>query len=198
VETLILARHGESAYSAEGLVNGDPSVAVGLTPRGEDQARVLGLALLDEPLDLCVVTSLPRTRATAELALEGRDVPIEEAAELADPSAGSFEGKHLDDYRAWAWSADSREEAPGGGESRVAAIGRYAGAYRALLGRPEGTILAVVHALPIAYLVRALDGDDPAARMDFKVEHAHPYRFDADDLRRALAVLDAWVEAPTW
>jgi broad specificity phosphatase PhoE len=198
VETLILARHGESAYSAEGLVNGDPAVAVGLTPRGEEQARALGLALLDDPLDLCVVTPLLRTRATAELALEGRDVPIEEAVELADPRAGSFEGKHLDEYRAWAWSAGSREDAPGGGESRVAAIGRYARAYRALLGRSELTILAVVHALPIAYLLRALDGNDPAARMDFKVEHADPYRLGADDLRRALAVLDAWVEAPAW
>jgi broad specificity phosphatase PhoE len=198
VETLILARHGESAYSVQGLVNGDPAAAVGLTPRGEDEARALGRALAGEPIDLCVVTPLPRTRATAELALGGREVPVEEMVDLADPLAGSFEGKHLDEYRAWAWSAGSREDAPGGGESRLAVVGRYAGAYRTLLGRPERTILAVVHALPIAYLLRALDGDEPAARMDFKIQHAHPYRLRADELRRALAVLDAWVEAPTW
>jgi broad specificity phosphatase PhoE len=198
VDTLILARHGESAYSARGLVDGDPAAAVGLTPRGEDEACALGRELAAEAIDLCVVTSLPRTRATAELALAGRDVAVEEIPELADPRAGSFQGLHLDDYRAWAWSACSREDAPGGGESRLALIGRYAAAYRTLLGRPERTILAVVHALPIAYVLRALDGDEPAARMDFRIEHARPYRLGADDLRRALDILDAWVEAPTW
>jgi alpha-ribazole phosphatase len=198
VETLILARHGESAYSAQGLVNGDPAAGVQLTPRGMEEARSLGRELAHEPIDLCLVTPLPRTRATAELALAGRDVPVEEVPELGDPRAGRFEGLHLDDYRAWAWSAGSREDAPGGGESRLALVGRYAAAYHALRGRSERTILAVVHALPIAYLLRALDGDEPAARMDVRVEHAHPYRLGTDDLRRALAVLDAWLEAPKW
>jgi broad specificity phosphatase PhoE len=198
VETLILARHGESVYSVRGLVDGDPAAAVGLTPRGEDEARELGRELAGEEIDLCVVTSLPRTRATAELALAGRDVPVEEVPELGDPRAGRFEGLHLDEYRAWAWSTGSGNEAPGGGESRLTLVARYAAAYHALLERPERTILAVVHALPIAYVLRALDGGAPAARMDLKVEHAHPYRLDADDLRRALTVLDTWMEAPTW
>ena len=103
METLILARHGESAYSARGLVDGDPAAAVGLTPRGEDEARALGGELADEPIDVCIVTPLPRTRATAGLALAGRHVSIEEVPELADPLAGRFEGLHLDEYRAWAW-----------------------------------------------------------------------------------------------
>jgi broad specificity phosphatase PhoE len=198
VETLILARHGESVYSVRGLVDGDPAAAVGLTPRGEDEARELGRELAGEEIDLCVVTSLPRTRATAELALAGRDVRIEEVPELGDPRAGRFEGLHLDEYRAWAWSTGSGNEAPGGGESRLTLVARYAAAYHALLERPERTILAVVHALSITYVQRALDGEPPAARMDVKVEYAHPYRLSASDLRRALAVLDSWVEAPTW
>jgi broad specificity phosphatase PhoE len=198
VETLILARHGESAYSVQGLVNGDPAGAVGLTARGEEEARALGRELADEPIDLCVVTALPRTRATAELALAGRDVPVEEVSDLDDPRAGRFEGLHLDEYRAWAWSTGSDVDAPGGGESRLAVVARYAAAYHALLDRPERTILAVVHALPITYVLRALDGAAPVARMDVKVEYAHPYRVNADELRRAVAVLDAWVEAPTW
>jgi broad specificity phosphatase PhoE len=198
VERLILARHGESAYSARGLVNGDPAAGVGLTPRGEEEARALGAALAGEPLDLCVVTSLPRTRATAEIALPGRDVPVEEVPELSDPRAGSFEGLTLDEYREWAWSTGSREDGPGGGESRLALVGRYATAYRALLDRPETTILAVVHALPIAYLLLALDGVPPAPRVDLRIEHAHPYPLRSDEVERALGVLDAWVREPTW
>lgn len=198
MEKLILARHGESTYSARGLVNGDPAAGVGLTPRGEEEARTLGRSLADEQLDLCVVTALSRTRLTAELALAGRAVPIEEVPGLSDPCAGDFEGRHLDDYRVWAWSSGSREDAPGGGESRLAAVSRYAEAYHALLERPEPTILAVLHALPIAYALLALDGVPPAPRVDLKVEHARPHPLTADELRRALGILDAWRREPTW
>ena len=61
METLILARHGESVYSVRGLVDGDPAAEVGLTRRGEEEARALGRELAREPLDVCLVTSLPRT-----------------------------------------------------------------------------------------------------------------------------------------
>lgn len=198
MERLILARHGESAYSARGLVNGEPAAGVGLTERGEDEARRLGEALAGEPLDLCVVTALPRTRATAELALSGRDVPVEEWPGLGDPRAGRFEGRHLDEYRTWAWSTGSREECPGGGESRLAVVARYCESWHALLARPEAATLAVVHALPIAYLLLARGGVEPRARVDLAVEHAHPYPFSAAELRDALAVLDAWRAEPTW
>lgn len=198
MERLILARHGESTYSARGLVNGDPAAGVGLTPRGEAEARALGRALADEPIDLCVVSALPRTRATAELALAAREVPIEELPELNDPRAGSFEGRPLGEYRVWARSAGSREEAPGGGESRLAVVGRYARAYRSLLERSERTILAVVHALPIAYLLLAREGTPPRPRIDLPIAYAQPYAFTADEVRRALAVLDAWLGEPTW
>jgi broad specificity phosphatase PhoE len=198
VERLILARHGESVYSVRGLVNGDPSVDVGLTPAGEGQARDLGRALADEPIDVCIVSTLRRTRATAEAALAGRDVPVEELADFDDPRAGRFEGLPLDEYRVWAWSAGSAEDAPGGGESRRAIVTRYATAYRAQLERPEPVVLVVAHALPIAYLANALDGSPPAREMGRAIAYARPHPVDADALRRALAVIDAWREQPTW
>jgi broad specificity phosphatase PhoE len=198
VERLILARHGESDYSARGLVNGDPSVLVGLTDVGEEQARALGRALAGEPLDLCITSVLQRTRATAALALLGRDVPVEAWAELNDPRAGHFEGLQLDEYRVWAWAIGSQEAGPGGGESRLEAVSRYGRAFRALLARPEATVLAVGHALPIAYVLSALEGRPPAPRIDRPVAYAHPYRLAAADLRRALGVIEAWREAPSW
>lgn len=198
MEHLILARHGESDYSARGLLNGDPSTAVGLTERGEEEARRLGRELAGEPLDLAVHTGFPRTRETLELALAGRDVPVVEEPRLGDPRAGSFEGRTLDEYRAWAWNESSRLEAPGGGESRLAIVTRYAAAYRALLARHEGTILAVVHALPIAYLLLARAGEPPRPRVGVHVEYARPYPFAREELARSLGVLDAWCAAPTW
>ena len=198
MERLILARHGESAYSARGLVNGDPSVDVGLTPAGEEQARALGVAVAAEPIDLCVVSGLPRTRATAAEALAGRAVPVEALPAFDDPCAGRFEGRPLDEYRAWAWSAGSAEDAPGGGESRRTIVGRYADAYHGLHDRPEPVVLAVLHALPIAYVLDALDGSAPAPKMRRTIEYAQPYRLDAEELLGALAVIDAWRREPTW
>jgi probable phosphoglycerate mutase len=196
MERLILARHGESAYSAQGLLNGDDAVTVGLTEAGEQQARRLGRLL--EPVELCVTSQMPRARETARLALAHRPVSVEAWPDLNDPRAGIYEGKHLDEYRGWAWTTGSSEPVPGGGESRLEAISRYAAAYRRLLERPEGVILAVLHALPVAYLLRALDGEVPAARMDRPIEYAQPYPVDAGALRAAVGVLEAWCGQPTW
>ena len=198
MEKLILARHGESTYSALGLVNGDATVDVGLTAAGAEQARELGRALAGEPLGVCVVSALPRTRATAELALAGRTVPIEARAAFDDPGAGRFEGRSLDEYRGWAWSAGSGEDAPGGGESRRSIVARYVKAYRGLLDRAEAVVLAVLHALPIAYVLDALDGSPPAQRITRRIAYAQAVPVVAADLRRALDVIDAWREAPTW
>jgi len=198
MERLILARHGESDYSARGLVNGEPEAGVGLTERGKEEARALGRALVGEPLDLCVVTPLPRTRATAELALLGRSVPCEVVPGLADPRAGRFEGRRLDEYRTWAWTAGSGEPAPGGGESRLAVVGRYAESYRGLLARGERTILAIAHALPIAYLLLALEGTAPRPKVGLEIRHAHPYSLSVSQLEAALGVVEDWLEDPTW
>jgi broad specificity phosphatase PhoE len=198
VQTLILARHGESEYSSRGLLNGDPSVEVGLTALGEEQARALGRTLEPVEIDVCVITELGRTRRTAELALAGRDVPFEIWPGLNDPRAGAFEGRRLDEYRGWAWAAGSSEPVPGGGESRLELVGRYAAAYRALLERPEASILAVLHALPIAYLLAALEGEPPAARMDRPIEYAAAHSVEAGALAGAVAVLEAWCASPGW
>jgi broad specificity phosphatase PhoE len=198
MEQLTLARHGESDFSARGLANGDASVDVPLTALGEQQARDLGLALADEEIDLCVTSVLGRTRATAALALAGRDVAVEAWPALNDPRVGRFESGPLEAYRAWAGASGSGEEPPGGGESRLAIVTRYVGAYRALLGRAEPAILVVGHALAIAYVLSAVEGQPPAARLERPVAYAHPYRLGAAELRRALEVLEAWRDAPTW
>jgi broad specificity phosphatase PhoE len=191
VEQVVLARHGESVFSARGLVNGDIAVSCPLTEQGEEEARALGEALRNEAIDLCVTSEFERARQTADLALAGRDVPRLVLAELNDPRYGDFEGGPLAEYREWAWSHGS-EEAPPGGESRRELIGRYARGYRAVLERPEQTVLVVAHSLPIAYAL-----GEPRPRMQM-VEHAAAHRLSAEDLSTAVERLDAWLEAPTW
>ena len=192
MNTAILVRHAESEFSVRAAVSSDPAVPVALTPRGEEQARGLGRSLAAEPIDVCAVTAFLRTRQTAELALDGRDVPVIVVPELNDPRAGDFEGRPLDDFREWSWAHGSADEPPGGGESRLALSARLARGYRRVLERPEATVLVVGHALPIAYLLGG-----PTPRIDL-LDYVRPYRLDREQVEQGVERLEAWVAAPTW
>jgi broad specificity phosphatase PhoE len=197
VRVAILARHGETTFNVERLLNGDLGVACPLTETGEQQARRLGEQLAGDRIDLCVTSEFERARRTAELALDGREVPRLVLPELNDPRYGSFEGQLLEDYRAWAGASPSSAAAPGGGESRRAIVARYVRGFRTVLERPEACVLVVSHSLPVAYVLAARAGDPPGPRVPL-VDYAYPYRLDAEELERAVALLDGWVAEPTW
>ena len=197
MERLIVARHGESSFSVARLVNGEPDACGGLTAAGREQARALGAALAREPVELVATSRFRRTVETAALALEGRPAPRLVVPDLDDIRVGEFEGAPLDRYRAWAWAHGPDDPAPGGGESRAAAAGRFARGFGLLLGRPERTILAVLHALPIRYLLEAAAGRDPGSRAE-PVHYATPQALDAADVRAAVARLERWSAAPAF
>jgi broad specificity phosphatase PhoE len=197
VERVALARHGESKLSLVGRTNGDPSIAVGLTDIGREQARQLGRELARDEIDLCVTSEFLRARETADLALDGCDVPRLALGELNDIRFGEFEGRLLTDYRAWAHSHGPEEHAPGGGDSRVQTIARYVRGYRTILARPEATVLVVAHGLPVRYVLDAVAGRDPAAAVA-QVPYAEAYRLSADELEDAVRRLETWLSTPAW
>jgi broad specificity phosphatase PhoE len=197
VRRCFFARHGESEYSARDLLNGDAAVTVGLTEAGVEQARRLGHALRAEQIDLCVTTQLPRVILTADLALEGRDVPRLVLPELNDPLYGPYEGRTIEEYRAWAVNAPSSAVPGEGGESRYSIVARYVRGFRVVLDRPEEALLVVAHSLPLSYLLGALEGLVPGARVPL-VPYAIPYGLTAEELERSIGVLEGWLAAPTW
>ena len=89
------------------------------------------------------------------------------------------------------------DDVPGGGESRLAAVTRFARGYRALLDRPEERIAVVAHGAPVRYLLLALEGKPPVAVLD-GVDRAKPFPVDVDRVARAVEVLEAWAAAPAW
>ena len=196
MERLVLARHALAASNEDETVSG-VAPGIGLTAAGVEQARALGRALADVPLDLAVVTEFRRTQETADLALEGRDVPRLVVPELNEIDFGSFEGGLLAAYREWAWAAPAAELCPGGRESRGHAAERYARGFELLLDRPEATIVAVTHAVPIRYLVDAAEGRAPTARVA-PVAHAEAVVLEAERVRAAVAALRAWAAAPAF
>jgi alpha-ribazole phosphatase len=197
MDSVILARHGESVFSERLLVNGEVAVAGPLTPKGREEARVLGRQIADDRIELCVTSEFERTRETAELALAGRQIPRLVVRDLNDPRYGRYEGGELEEYRSWADSAASGDAVPGGGESRRQIVQRYARGFRTVLERVEQCVLVVAHSLPVAYILAARDGIVPARRVPL-VEHAHAYRLAAEDLERAVTLLENWCGAPTW
>ena len=197
MERVVLARHGESELSLVGRTNGDPSLAVALTEAGCEQARALGRDLADEAVDLCVTSEFLRAQETADLALEGREVPRLVLAELNDIRFGRFEGGELADYRAWARTHGPAEPVPGGGESRVETAARYVRAFRTTLARPEETGLVVAHSLPIRYMLNAAAGSTPVPAIE-QVPYAVPFPLSRAELEAAIERLEAWVAEPAW
>jgi probable phosphoglycerate mutase len=196
VERVVLARHGESERSVDGLTNGDPTVRVALTATGREEARNLGRELAGDPIDLCVTSEFERAQETADLALEGRDVPRLVLADLNDIGFGEFEGRPLTDYRAWAHAHGPDDVCPGG-ESRAQTVRRYVRAYRTILARPEQTVLVVAHGLPVRYVLDATEARDPAAAVA-QVPYAEPFRLSARELEAAIRRLESWVDSPAW
>ena len=160
MNTLILARHAHSVSNVGDTVNGIPP-GRGLSSTGTEQARALGLDLASETIDLGVSSRLQRTQDTLALALDGREIPRLVEPLLDEVGFGSFEGGPLAEYRAWAWSHGPGAPCPGGGETRADIAARIAAGLVALLRRPQATVLAVSHGLPVRYVLDAAEGRVP-------------------------------------
>jgi probable phosphoglycerate mutase len=186
VQLYVIARHGESTLNFENRVNGDPSVPVRLTDKGREESRLLGQQIAHIPIELCLHTRFPRTRETAEIALAGRDIPLEEDAALDDIYLGELEGKTLDEYRAWKREHTRHDRFPGG-ESLDDAARRYATAFEQVLKRPESSILVVTHEIPLRYAINAAAGSDDLDGPAHQLANATPYLFDENALTRAIA-----------
>ena len=198
VERAILVRHGESTASAKGLLNGDPYHYFALTRAGQKQAKALGERLRDEPIDLCVTSRFPRTRQTADLALEGRPIPRHVVPDLDDVRVGEFEDRPVEELRLWQRMHPLTEPIPGGGESRVDSISRYCAAFQSLLASTEASILVVAHGLPITAVLLAIQGQDvPETLEGVQVQYADPHTVTASELTGAVRFLKEWVRRTT-
>jgi broad specificity phosphatase PhoE len=191
---VFLARHAESTLNLERRVNGDPSVAVPLTDKGRDEARLLGAQLANVELDLCLHTRFPRTKETAELAVAGRGVPVEVEPRLDDINIGDLDGSPIEQYREVKREVGRKRPFPGG-ESLDEAARRYAAAYRDLLERNVRRVLVVCHEIPVRYALNAAAGSDALDGPPFHdLPNAIPFAFDGAALGRAAGRIEQLAE----
>jgi probable phosphoglycerate mutase len=181
----LVVRHGQSLFNVDRVVNGDPALDRGLSEQGIGEATRLAGEIAALPIGLVAVSPFPRAIQTANIALDGRDVPHLVVEELGDVRIGELEGDSLDAYRESPAHSDRKTRFPGGESLDEAAL-RYAGACERLLARDEPVTLVVCHEIPVRYLANAAAGSDELNGPLRYVANASPYLFDDGSLRRAV------------
>ncbi|MCL1634311.1 histidine phosphatase family protein [Luteimonas sp. SX5] len=149
---IILARHGETPWNAEGRYQGQEDIP--LSPVGETQARALGERLREVRIDRAVASPLKRAKRTAELALgDARAAMLATDPGLMEIAHGTWEGllaseiRERDGERLQAWRDAPHEVLMPEGESLQHVFDR---AWPALVRAGEGlskddTLLVVAH-----------------------------------------------------
>ncbi len=87
---LILIRHGETYWNAQGRCQGFSDIE--LSDRGKEQVELLALSLRDEPLDAVYSSDLKRAVETAELIAEHHGLSVEIDKNLREMNQGELEG----------------------------------------------------------------------------------------------------------
>ncbi|WP_213600525.1 histidine phosphatase family protein [Pseudoxanthomonas japonensis] len=149
---ILLARHGETPWNAEGRYQGQ--IDIPLSPVGEGQATALGQRLKDVRIDRAVASPLSRAQRTAQLALgESRADMLLTDPELQEIAHGEWEGllaseiQDKDPARLLAWREEPDTVLMPGGESLRQVLDR---SWRGLARAAEGlgdddTLLIVAH-----------------------------------------------------
>ena len=149
---ILLARHGETPWNAEGRYQGQ--IDIPLSPVGEGQAKALGQRLKDVRIDRAVASPLSRAQRTAQLALgDARADMLLTDPELQEIAHGEWEGllaseiQDKDPARLLAWREEPDTVLMPGGESLRQVLDRsWRGLARAADGLgDDDTLLIVAH-----------------------------------------------------
>ena len=133
--TLLLVRHGETDWNADGRLQGQTDRP--LSDFGRRQARRLADELADEELEAIYSSDLSRARETAEIVAERLGLPVVLDPDLREKDWGTWEGL----------TAVERERVEFVGESTEAHRERILAALRRISERHTGSgrILVVTH-----------------------------------------------------
>jgi len=151
--TLILVRHGESLWNAQGRVQGHSESS--LNELGREQARRVAQHLAKQKVHAVYASDVSRAVETAQLIAAPHQLKIHTSPQLRERSYGVLEGKTLEEagrtQGSWfiSWLAD-RRSAPPAGESQDDMCARIIAAVREVArAHPRQTVVIVSHGGPI-------------------------------------------------
>ncbi|NHZ36228.1 histidine phosphatase family protein [Massilia rubra] len=184
--TIILIRHGETAWNAERRLQGHIDIA--LNDEGLRQADATADALASERIDLIVSSDLQRAALTADALARTRAMPVQRDPLLRERCFGGFEGllyaeieqRFPVEFAAW----QAREiDVPMPSGARVAETFRqfYQRAVAAIIkwgdAHPGQTLALVAHGGVLECAYRAALGLSLETPRDFPVLNASINRF---------------------
>lgn len=184
--TILLIRHGETAWNAERRLQGHLDIP--LNGEGERQAAALAAALGGERIDAIVSSDLGRARQTAQAIARvlGQEIGVDPL--LRERCYGGFEGllyseiaaRYPREFAAWQARNVDAELPPGknSGETFRAFYERAVGAIARHAGQHPGKTLALVaHGGVLECAYRAALALPLETPRDFKVHNASVNRF---------------------
>jgi 2,3-bisphosphoglycerate-dependent phosphoglycerate mutase len=160
VTRILAIRHGETAWNADGRVQGHLDIA--LNDRGREQARALAGALAGETIDAVYSSDLQRARETAEAFALPAGLMVRTDVQLRERMFGRLEGLTFAEIEqrwpedAARWRQREPDFAVGGGESLRVFYARCVEAATRLAAAHAGqTIALVAHGGVLDVLYRA-------------------------------------------
>jgi broad specificity phosphatase PhoE len=145
--TLLLCRHGQSEWNAQGRVQGQAPEAGGLTDLGRWEAQQLGLRLQGQGVAALYASDLLRAWETAEMVARVVELPVQPDPRWREIDLGVWQGMHPKEVDARWPTAQIRElDLPRGetGETYAALSARTLAAIEDLHIRHAGQTVAVI------------------------------------------------------
>ena len=184
--TILLIRHGETAWNAERRLQGHIDIA--LNAEGERQAALLASALAPERIDHIVSSDLSRARQTAEAIARDRGMMVATDPALRERCYGGFEGLLYSEIAARfprefaAWQGRDIDGVLPPGANRGESFRQFFDRVRAAIARqaaahPGKTLALVAHGGVLECAYRAALGLSLETPRDFKVLNASVNRF---------------------
>lgn len=177
VTQLVCVRHGQTAWNAEGRLQGQLDIP--LDSRGQAQAEALAAALQEEDLDQVFCSDLIRCRQTLAPLLARRSLPVAWHAGLRERCFGAFQGhtwaelEALNPEAVRLWKAREPDFAAPDGESLNQFRGRVLAVVRELAKQHAGQrLLLVTHGGVLDCLYRAALGLDLQASRSWRLGNA--------------------------
>lgn len=151
---LLFIRHGQTPANVQGVL--DTAIpGPRLTALGERQAAEIPHALSNEPIERIAVSSMIRTRLTAEPLAIARGLEIEEHRGLHEIEAGDLEGRkdkasvRLYLTTVFAWSEGRLDQRMPGGPDGREFFARYDDDIAAIAAASTGTAVVFSHGAAI-------------------------------------------------
>jgi broad specificity phosphatase PhoE len=174
---ILLARHGESTYNAEGRIQGQQDAP--LSERGREQAERLGERLRAYEFDACYASDLSRAADTARAVMRHHPgLPFAFTTLLREIKFGIFEGRVMPEIEEMypeeyaEWMEDRRDFVPRGAESADDLYERAGRALHWLRAQGhDGTILVVAHGAILSSFLGQFFGIGADARHHFHFDN---------------------------